>query len=353
MELHIGSKQANLLAGDTRSNFNLNLLWQQLSGSNSSPPEGYEVFVSDWMVPFTWYAINSSNNVMVFVANSVNYAITIPVGTQNAADLAAFLQTTMNSIAASESQVFTVTFEETTGKFTFTKTSGTGTWNFITGPIAVAATEASPAVAGTFTFSAFRLLGFSSPDSGTDVFAATANAVGVDSTRVINMMPIDRLFLELNWPNVRSYDTRTDGHNDSMAQMSPPCDCPWGGFINYVAPHATRFRCQDQPHQLQVRLVDSEGVEVDLNGHDWYLTLTVYGLEGMTPMINMGETKHDSRQQTAQYNIRATPVPTVPFGSRDAPNRSWQGHANATSIQQGVHANLNPSRANNPFLSPV
>jgi len=351
MEVHISSKDADLAAGQTRSNFTLNLLWNQLTGSNSTPVEGYEIFVSDWMVPFTWYAVNSSNNVLVFTANSVDYAITIPVGTYNAADLAAYLQTTMNSIAASESQVFTVTFDDTTGLFTFTKTSGTGTWNFLT-TATVAATEASPATAGDYTFSAYRILGFSAPSSGTDVTSAAANSVEVDSTRVVNMTPVDRLFLELNWPDVRSFDSRTQGHNQSMAQMSPHSNATWGTFVNYRASHVTRFRCFDQPHQLQVRLVDSDGAEIDLNGHDWYFTLTVYGIEGMTPMTNMSESKHDTVNLTQRYNIRAAEVPSAPQTTRyDAPNRTWQGHTNATSISLGSHANLNPQRQNNPFMS--
>lgn len=352
MEIHISSKEANLAAGDTRSNFNLNLLWNNLTGSNASPPEGYEIFVSDWMVPYTWYGINSNNNVIVFQANALTYAITIPVGTYNASDLAAFLQTTMNSLGAGDSQVFTVTFDSSTGLFTFTKTSGTGTWVFLT-TATVASARASPAVAGDYNFSAYPIIGFSAPDSGTSITTAAANSTEVNSTRVVNMMPVDRLFLELNWPEIRSYDSRTHGHNEAMAQMSPPCDCTWGGFINYRASHTTRFRIRNRPHQLNARLVDSDGNEVDLNGHDWYFTLTVYGLEGTTPMTNMMETKHDSRQQTAMYNIRQAAIPTVPVGHHDAPNRAWQGHANATSINQGSHANLNPARRSNPFMNPL
>jgi len=351
MELHISSKDANLAAGHTRSRFGVDLLWNQLAGSNAAPANGYEILISSWSVPFTWYGIHDNNNTIVMEINSVNYAIVIPNGTYNASDLAAYLQTTINSIAASESQVFTVTFDDATAKFTFTKTSGTGTWNFVTGPVAVAATEASPATAGDYTFSAYRALGLFAPSTGSAISPPAANSVAYSSERVVNMMPIDRLHLEMNWPEVRSYDTRTHGHNESMAQMSPTGS--WGSFIQYGGEHTTVFRCHELPTQLQVALVDGEGTDVDLNGHDWYFTLSVYGLEGMTPMKNMSENKHDTRHDTARMNMRST-VHALPMNPHhDAPNRQWQGHAPATSVQQGTHANLNPKRNNNPFLMPL
>jgi hypothetical protein len=351
MELHIDSKEADLRV-DSRSRFNLELLWDQLVGSNAVPVDGYELHLASWAVPYTWYGINSSNNVLVFEANSLKYAISIPVGTYNSADLASYLQTTMNSIAATESQVFTVTFDDTTGLFTFIKTSGSGTWGFLTVG-AVSSTEAEPATAGTFTFSAYRALGFSAPIDGTTaVTALAANAEEVISTRVVNQVPIDRLFLEINWPDVRSYDSRTHGHNSAIAQLSPYGQ--WGDLLTWSAPSPTRFRCYKLPAQLEVALVDSDGTEVDLNGHDWYFTLVVYGLEGMTPMTNTGETKHDTRQQTSQRNIRATTYSkSQAHHAHDAPSRDWQGHANAAKTDYGNSVQLNPQRRSNPFRSAI
>jgi hypothetical protein len=304
-----------------------------------------------WGVPFTWYGINSSNNVIVFIVDSVPIMqLQFPCGTYNSADLAAYLQETMNSITPG-TQVFSVTFDDTNGLFTFTKTSGTGTWGFLTSA-AVSSTEASPAVAGTFNFSAYRALGFSAPTDGTTaVTALSANAVEVDSTRVVNQVPIDRLFLEINWPDVRSYDSRTHGHNSAIAQLSPYGT--WGDLLMWSAPSATRFRCYKLPAQLEVALVDSDGVEVDLNGHDWYFTLVVYGLEGMTPMTNMGESKHDTRQQVAQKNIRSVTYAKSHTQHHDAPNRAWQGHSPAAKTDYGNSVQLNPQRGNNPFRSAI
>ena len=351
MDLKFSSRERNAAANETRSKFTVDMLWNQLVGSNAVPPEGYSVKVVGMTIPHTFYGINDNNNVVLFVANSVNYAITIPVGTYNAADLAAYLQTTMNSIAASESQVFTVTFDDTNGLFTFTKTSGTGSWNFETGPLAVAATEASPATAGTFSFTAYRALGFSTPDSGTAITASTANGTGVDSTKFVNMLPTNEVNLAVNWPGVRSYDTRTHGHNQIMATVG--VRDLFGNLFSLDPNTTTEFRSYETPPHLEIILQDDDGAELSLNGADFDFKIRILGLEGMTPMTNMMETKHDSRHQTARYNIHATAMPTIPAGNRDAPNRAWQGHANATSIQQGVHASLNPVRRNNPFMNPL
>ena len=356
MELHISSKDANLNAGQTRSRFGVDLLWNQLAGSNASPANGYEILVSSWSVPFTWYGMNSTNNVFTFLANSVAYAITIPLGTYSATSLASYLQTTMNAIAASESQVFTVVFDSASAKFVFTKASGTGTWALTKSQTSVASTAASPAVAGDYVTTCYRPLGFisdgtttaSSPLDGT---ALSANTVEILSTRVVNMMPIDRLHLEVNWPEVRSYDTRTHGHNESVAQMTPSGD--WGSLLQYGGEHTTVFRCHALPSQLQVALVDGDGSEVNLNGHDWYFTITIYGLEGMTPMQNMSENKHDSTKDTARMNMRSTAYASIPTPAEDAPNRAYQGHAPAKSIQAFNGASLNPARGSNPFMSTI
>lgn len=353
MELHISSKHANLAAGDTRSRFGVDLLWNQLAGSNASPANGYEILISSWMVPFTWYGVHDKNNTVVMEINSINYAIVIPIGTYNASDLAAYLQTTINAIAASESQVFSVTYDDSTAKFTFTKTSGTGTWNFVAGPVAVASTEASPAVAGNYTFSAFRAIGLFTPAFSNAFSTTSANSVGFTSERVVNGMPVDRVHLEMNWPGVRSYDTRTHGHNESMAQMSPMGN--WGDFNQYAVGHPTRFRCHELPTQLQVALVDGDGHDVDLNGNDWYFTVTVYGLEGMTPMVNMSESKHDTRHDTARMNIRTTQYASqVGIGKEHATPR-WVGNMAATGapVTNTAQTSLNPARGNNPFMSPL
>jgi len=356
MEIHLSSKQANVVAGQSRSNFITQLLWNNLAGSNGSPVEGYELFVSDWMVPFTWYSTNASNNTVVFTANSVTYTVVIPQGNYNAYDLATYLATTMSAVAASESQVWTVEFDSSTGKFTFVKTSGTGTWGFVSGPLTVAASAASPAVAGDYTFTAHKQLGF---DRTTDSAITTlaANDAEVVSTNVVNMMPVDRLFLELGWPGVKSFDALTNGHNEAMAQMSPPHDATWGSMISYHSPHTTRFRCKDHTRSLQIRLLDSDRNEVDLNGHDWYFTLTIYGMEGQTPMTNVGEKRHDDAHVTQRYNLAATTLPTKSIGAHDAPSRSWVGHSPAVTsggAAMGASAlQLNPARRNasNPFFT--
>ena len=75
-------------------------------------------------IPNIWDVINTNNNTLVYTYNGTPYTITLATGTFTGAQIAASLQTAISAITAG----FTVTFDSTLLKFTFTQTLATLAW---------------------------------------------------------------------------------------------------------------------------------------------------------------------------------------------------------------------------------
>lgn len=350
MELHVSSKHRNESVGDTISRFGVDLLWSQFAGAEAAPANGYEIQVSSWSVPFTWYGIHAGNNVFVieFTTAEEAVAVVIPPGNYTGAQLATYLTNTVSLLAA-DPIAFTVSYDVASAKFGFVSADA-GQWKFLfqESPNEIPAAKTNVNIEAKYTFSAFKTLGLI--DQGFDLSRPlTDDGITLRGDVVVNLMPIDRIHLEMNWPDVRSYDSRTSGQIQRLCQMSPVG--PWGSFLEYTGQKTTLFRCHELPSNLQIALVDGDGRDVDLNGHDWYFTVSVYGLEGMTPMRNIQEHRFDQTQNLERMKIVSNKFTPPSKTSHDAPNRVWQGKLGAASTGQGNGANLNPNRLNNPFMS--
>jgi len=87
-------------------------------------------------IPFAWYVFNTTNNFFSLIENgtsvSVGIPVTIPVGNYNATTLATTLAAilTAASAASGGSFVYTVTYNTTTGKFTFSNNDPGVSTNF-------------------------------------------------------------------------------------------------------------------------------------------------------------------------------------------------------------------------------
>ena len=69
-------------------------------------------------IPYSFYNINSTNNLLNYTLNSVNYSITITSGNYNITQLVSFLKTNMTG--------FTISYNSITNKITFSHS----TYNF-------------------------------------------------------------------------------------------------------------------------------------------------------------------------------------------------------------------------------
>lgn len=128
---------------------------------NSKKPVVAAMKVISAEIPFVFDVINSRNNTFVYTIGGVPTTITIPVGTYTGTSLATQLQTLLAAVTAG----MTVTWSDTTLRFTFTQTISAVAWsltfgsrltpysvigflpNTITSAVGVASTIVSPTVA--------------------------------------------------------------------------------------------------------------------------------------------------------------------------------------------------------------
>ena len=75
-------------------------------------------------IPNVWDVINTNNNTLVYTYNGVATTITIATGTFTGAQIATALQTAISAVTAG----FTVTYDSTLLKFTFTQTVAVLAW---------------------------------------------------------------------------------------------------------------------------------------------------------------------------------------------------------------------------------
>ena len=76
-------------------------------------------------IPNVWDVINTNNNTLVYTYNGVPTTITIATGTFTGAQIATALQTAISAVTAG----FTVTYDATLLKFTFTQTVAALAWS--------------------------------------------------------------------------------------------------------------------------------------------------------------------------------------------------------------------------------
>lgn len=75
-------------------------------------------------IPFKFYPVNSTNNLIYFMEGASPATATIPIGNYSASTLATAIVTAMNLVSPSLS-TYTVTYNNTTDAFTFTISAGT------------------------------------------------------------------------------------------------------------------------------------------------------------------------------------------------------------------------------------
>ena len=127
--------------------------------------------LNDVVMPYTWYNVQSSNNTFQIVVNGFTFDVTIPEGSYHAIQLRTKLNELL--VTANIGTDVTVSFLETSSKFTFTMANPVGTHNDL-----VFANKG-----------AHRLLGFSK--SSTNAFVD-----GVcQSVNAVSMMFADALYL--------------------------------------------------------------------------------------------------------------------------------------------------------------
>ena len=204
------------------------------------------------------YSVNSLNNNLI--VDGTTYLI--PTGNYDAASLIVFLDATLPGIVT--------TFNSSTMKFTFTKSSASGS---------------------ELTFnssSALQILGFSSKDYHTINYS-------ISSENVVDLSGIKQIVVKVPNLNLGSRDSKGESAN-ILAKV--PCYCNPGEIIYWSADTSVK-------HQIKTRLLDHLTIDIrdefnnniDFNGKEWYIELIIHFIE-----------ERDYKQRVTHYDDVKTEI---------------------------------------------
>lgn len=296
--------------------------WSQHVGTGA-PAEGYEISLSSASIPYTFYGITEGHNRVTWIANALEYEIEIPPAMYQPGELAVVLQTLMS--AELEAQNYEVVYLPAQGKFQFTKVAGANTWRFTS-------------TGDGQTFDAFGPIGFT-PDQLPS--AQTDNNVAFVAPCVTELVHTTRIYIHVGWPGVRNYDSRVNQWNNVMGVLTPYGN--WGFILDYQPPNPTRFKSYSLPEQVVVFLTDHKGEILDLNCGEWFLTLTVYGLSGITLSSEEVRIAEPNRARVAAART-ITAVSHTNQGRFNAPARGIDSGFAASGQKDNSHMILNQRR---------
>ena len=201
-------------------------------------PSQYHIYVSvvHAVIPFSFYNVNSSNNLLYYSLGGSTFNITITQGNYNVNTMKSFLSTMMGG--------FTIQYNSITNQFTFTHTTN----NFI--------------ILDTST--CLSLIGFLPQDN-------TSISLSLTSNRAVNLSPIRCICIS---SNLKTFNiTKSDVNNQSILCSIPIQTLPYS-IITYTNTNGFRVNTYtNQISTLAIKLKDQTGMLLDLNGANWSLTL--------------------------------------------------------------------------------
>jgi hypothetical protein len=249
--------------------------------------------VKSAMVPFAFYVVNDTNNTfqlqllgVTAVPDPIPYAV--PPGNYNAATLAARVQALFTGL-------FTVEYDDTTGKFTFTELSHLGGWGF------------QLIFPDTETMGIAQWLGF---DRGTYSSVNTSSTAVLTSPNVAMVTGHNYLMLTSNLGSRISRNIRVNGthsHTPNLLCKIPINQQP--GMIleydnnteNYAFDYSDGF-IQQITLSLQY---GEDGTLVDMNGVPWEVTLQVLTVRNTSVTeYGMGSSHRDATMGTNAKRVR-------------------------------------------------
>lgn len=199
-------------------------------------PSNFHIHVSieNFACPYTFYNINSSNNLLVYYENTTYNTLTITPGNYNTNSLISHLLQTMTN--------FTITYSSITNKFTFSN-------------------QVQFSFASNST--CLSLLGFST--------GATAINNILTSDICVNLSPYRCICIG---SNLRTFSVNTILPNNQSILASIPINTAPNSIIIYE--NKNNFKCNTYTNiikNLRIRLMDHKFNTLDLNGCHWTITL--------------------------------------------------------------------------------
>ena len=203
-------------------------------------PDGFHIYLSvvSCLIPYSFYNINSSNNILKYSFDGVTInTLIIPIGNYNVNNLVTILKSNLLS-------GFSVIYNSIQNKLTFTHT--TNEFMFMS------------------SSTCLQILGFNnSTISSISLSLTSVNCVNVYSIRTIQVNS-----------NLITYNVNKLQKNNFCILCSIPISCTPFSLIEYV--NRTNFKTNlflNRLSNIKIKLTDDNGNLINLNGCHYSLTL--------------------------------------------------------------------------------
>ena len=201
-------------------------------------PSQYHIYASvqHAVIPFTFYNVNSSNNVLRYTVQITPYQLTITPGNYNINTLKAFLLANMPN--------FSIYYNGVTNQFTFNHS----TYGF------------------TFLSSStcLSLLGFLPQNNVSTIQSLTSN-------RAVNLAPIRCICIGTN---LKTFNIDKTAINNQSIICSIPITTQPYSIITYQNHNNFRVNTfSNTISTLAIKLMDQTGQLLDMNGANWTMTI--------------------------------------------------------------------------------
>jgi hypothetical protein len=213
-------------------------------------------YISSLIMPFSYYVVNSNNNVLLFLHPTVgggSTTITITAGNYTPSELVTTIQTALDAISAG---LWTISYNTKTGKFSFS----TGATSF-----GFNATSSSSIL--------HNLMGF-------DQTTYTASTSTKTSTNVADLSGPKYIYLKSNALAFKSQHEPISS-NSQLQNIILGIPVEVNAFDTIVYknyndssnpnPYERQF-----PNIIDIQLVDESNVPIDLNGCDFQFEITAF-----------------------------------------------------------------------------
>ena len=187
----------------------------------------------------------------------------LAVGNYTSTEFTAAITSALNSSGVAESEkVFATTYSETTGKFTITY-DGTKEFTF------------------NFTNKQYQM-GF---DSGT----VTSSSLSVTGDNVIDLSGPRSIVIHADFGKSRIFESRLNAKSDVVCVV--PMDVAPREIMLYEPKNSAKIEIDSKTfiNFMNIRVTDTDGTQLDLNGVEWEMSLMVEG-------VFSGEIEDDERQ---------------------------------------------------------
>jgi hypothetical protein len=207
-------------------------------------PDGFHIYLSvvSCLIPYSFYNINNSNNVLQYSFDGVNlFTLTIPIGNYNVNSLLSVLKSNI-------SPQFIITYDNVKNKFTFTH--ATNDFMFMS------------------SSTCLQILGFNNNET---IASNPSASLSLTSVNCVNVYSIKTI--QVN-SNLITYNINKVQKNNFCILCSVPITCTPFSLIEYI--NRTNFKTNlflNRISNIKIKLTDDNGNLIDLNGCHYSLTI--------------------------------------------------------------------------------